>query len=88
MNYKNQTEAVLGYLKTGRPLSQEEAYDIIGTQRLGAIIYNLRHKMGFDIASINCKGKNRFGNPTSFVRYHLANTQSQIKEIEERNGIS
>ena len=80
-----QSEAVLEYLKTGKQLTQEDAYDLVGTQRLGAIIFNLRKK-GYDIYSLDCKGKNRFGNTTNFVKYMLSSTREQCKKIE--NGTS
>ena len=88
MKKQNQTTAVLNYLKTGKALCQEEAYEKIGTQRLGAIIYNLRHKYGFDIYSIKSKGKNRFGNSVNFVKYQLGNTQEQIHNISKAHGLS
>lgn len=79
---KTQKQAVLEYLKTGKTITQSEATELCGTQRLGAIIYNLRHKSGFDIYKIDCKTKNRFGNNTNFCKYILANTREEIKKIE------
>ena len=67
---KTQKEAVLQHLKTGKTLTQEEAYNKIGTQRLGAIIFNLR-KDGYAIESIPLKGKNRFGNNVNLCKYCL-----------------
>jgi len=81
----SQTEAVLNYLKTGKQLSQEEAYDLVGTQRLGAIIFNLREK-GYDIYSLYCDGENRFGNNVRYVKYCLSSTKEQCDRIE--NGVS
>lgn len=78
---KSQTDAVLVYLKTGKQLTQEEAYDLVGTQRLGAIIFNLRRR-GYDIYSLDCKGKNRFGNTSNFVKYMLSSTKEQCDKIE------
>ena len=83
---KTQLEAVLQYMKGGAPLSQEQAYDKIGTQRLGDIVYRLRG-LGYDIKNIQCKGNNRFGNRVSYVKYFLANTQKEIEAIAVRcNG--
>ena len=45
---KTQKQAVIEFLKTGKPLSQAEAYEICGSQRLGNIIYLLR-KQGYKI---------------------------------------
>tara|TARA_R100000995_G_C3480172_1_gene123372 strand:+ start:1221 stop:1490 length:270 start_codon:yes stop_codon:yes gene_type:complete len=80
---KTQTDAVLVHLKSGKQLTQEDAYELVGTQRLGAIIFNLR-KMGYDIYSINVKGFNRFGNSTNFVKYHLMSTKEQCEYIERK----
>lgn len=68
---KTQMEAVLAYLKSGNSLTQKQANELCGTERLGAIIYDLRHKVGYDIIREDCTGKNRFGNNTTFGRYSL-----------------
>ncbi len=77
-----QREVVLEHLKTGKQITQEEAYELCGSQRLGAIIFNLR-KEGYSIYNIEQKGKNRFGHTCNFVKYMLVNTQDQIARIEE-----
>ena len=82
---KNQKEVVLEHLKTGKQLTQEQAYELCGSQRLGSIIYNLRKK-GYNIYNIDAKGKNRFGNNTNFVKYMLTNTKEECNIIE--NGQS
>jgi|TARA_R100001530_G_scaffold128817_1_gene98746 hypothetical protein len=68
---KTQTEAVLQHLKMGKTLTQEQATKLYGTQRLGAIVYDLRHKVGYDVLREDCVGKNRFGNSTTFGKYYL-----------------
>tara|TARA_R110001606_G_scaffold372382_1_gene529450 strand:- start:404 stop:676 length:273 start_codon:yes stop_codon:yes gene_type:complete len=80
-----QIQGVLEFLKTGKPLSQDLAYTKIGTQRLGAIIYQLRHKFGYNIKNIQCNEKNRFGNNVSFVKYFLVNTKEE-QEMIAANG--
>jgi len=77
-----QREVVLEHLKTGKQITQESAYELCGSQRLGAIIFNLR-KEGYSILNIDQTGKNRFGHTTNFVRYMLTNSQEQITRIEE-----
>jgi hypothetical protein len=77
-----QQEVVLAHLKKGRQITQEQAYELCGSQRLGAIIFNLRKK-GYNIYNLDVKGKNRFGNTCNFVKYMLANTQNEITRIEE-----
>ena len=78
---KTQTEAVLVHLKSGKQLSQDEAYELVGTQRLGAIIFNLRDR-GYNIYSMQVKGHNRFGNRTNFVKYCLMSTKEECDIIE------
>tara|TARA_R100000655_G_scaffold62833_2_gene101315 strand:+ start:349 stop:624 length:276 start_codon:yes stop_codon:yes gene_type:complete len=80
---RTQKQAVLEYLKTGKTITQAEATELCGTQRLGAIIYNLRHKSGFDIYKIDCKGTNRFGHNTNYCKYILSNTREEIAKIEK-----
>tara|TARA_R110002051_G_scaffold103198_1_gene174935 strand:- start:2983 stop:3228 length:246 start_codon:yes stop_codon:yes gene_type:complete len=68
---KNQTEAVLQYLKGGKYLDQTTATKLFGTQRLGAIVYDLRHNIGYNVEKVDCKGRNKFGNPVNFCKYYL-----------------
>ena len=82
---KSQSQTILEYMKTGKPITQEDSYNLCGSQRLGAIIFNLRKK-GYDIQSLPASGLNRFGNKTKFVRYFLSNTAEEINIIE--NGKS
>lgn len=77
-----QREVVLEHLKMGKQITQEDAYTLCGSQRLGAIIFNLR-KEGYNIYNLDIKGKNRFGNTCNYVKYMLTNTQEQITRIEE-----
>lgn len=81
---KTQKQAVLEHLKTGKQITQEEAYDLCGSQRLGSIIHTLRKK-GYRIYNVKCVGKNRFGNYTNFSKYALANTIQEIYNIENES---
>tara|TARA_R100001163_G_C4890699_1_gene83798 strand:+ start:63 stop:338 length:276 start_codon:yes stop_codon:yes gene_type:complete len=81
---KTQQQAVIEYLKTGKQIDQEQAYEICGSQRLGAIICNLRKK-GYRIFNVKCEGRNRFGNYTRFSKYALANTLREIENIENES---
>lgn len=64
------TQAVLDWLKTHASISSMEAINNFGATRLGAIIFNLR-KRGYDIETVICDGRDRFGNKTRFARYYL-----------------
>jgi hypothetical protein len=66
----NKTQAVLGWLKTGAGISSMEAIKQFGATRLSAIIFNLKRK-GYNIETVWCEGRDRFGNQTRFARYYL-----------------
>lgn len=65
-----QTEAVRQYLESGKTLSSMEAFQMFGCTRLSDRIFRLRNR-GYVISSIKCDTVNRYGHPTSFVRYRL-----------------
>ena len=85
-----QRECVLEYLKQGKQIDSDTAWKNFGIQRLSAIMYNLKHRDGFNIMSIDRKGTNRFGRSCVFSLYFLANTIEEIEQIEQRikNGKS
>lgn len=66
---KTQKEAVLNHLKTKGTITSMEAIQEYGATRLSAIIFELRHKDGYDIETRMLTGKNRFGNVTDYGLY-------------------
>lgn len=64
------TQAILDWLKTHTSISSMEAIQSFGATRLSAIIFNLRKK-GYNIETVTCEGRDRFGNPMRFARYYL-----------------
>ena len=66
------TQAVLDWLKTHESISSMEAIENFGATRLSAIIFNLR-KRGYDIETVICDGRDRFGRRVQFARYYLRN---------------
>jgi hypothetical protein len=64
------TQAVLDWLREHASISSMEAIKQFGATRLSAHIFNLR-KAGYDIETVMCEGRDRFGNPTRFARYYL-----------------
>ena len=72
MKLGGNTARVLKYLQTHNGITSMEAFELFGATRLSAIIFNLR-KYGFEIESIPMRGKNRYGDPVNFVKYHLIN---------------
>ena len=80
-----QKDFVLELMKTGKPITQKEAYEVCGTQRLSAIIFKLR-KMGYNIYNIPSKSITRFGNTCNFVKYFLSNTVEELQAIENASA--
>lgn len=70
-NIRTQKEAVRKILKTKGSITQDECIKEVGSQRLSAIIWILRHKEKLNIESKRRKGKTRFGNTCNFVEYIL-----------------
>lgn len=67
------TQAVLEWLQTHASISSMEAIQNFGATRLSAIIFNLKAK-GYNIETVMCEGRDRFGNPMRFARYYLRNS--------------
>lgn len=72
----NQREMILEHLKSGKTVTQREATEEYGIERLAPRIGELR-ELGFPIGKVMEKGKNRYGKTTSYARYYLK---------EERNA--
>lgn len=65
---RGQRGAVFNHLKTQGYITSWQAIEEYGCTRLAAVICDLR-KMGYNIATEEIKGKNRFGEPTTYARY-------------------
>lgn len=65
----NKTQKVLEALKAGEEVTNVTMYNKCGTTRLGAIIGSLRNR--YEISTIMCEEKDRYGNKTRFARYKL-----------------
>ena len=65
-------EQVLKYLKKHKRagITAIDALNKLGIMRLGGRIHELR-EMGFDIETVEEKGKNRYGHTVRYVRYIL-----------------
>lgn len=67
---KTKTSEILKYMRSHKCISDRVARDKFGATRLGSIIYNLRRK-GYDIETVICYEKDRYGNTCSFAKYYL-----------------
>lgn len=68
---KTQEERVLEYMKKYNGITDKEARDYLGINRLGARIYDLK-KAGYNVVDEWKQGKNRYKEITRFKRYMLA----------------
>lgn len=69
MKKESQIGVILEYLQQYNSITSIEAFENWHITRLADIIYKLR-KRGYDIETITCNGKNRFGSYT-FAEYRL-----------------
>ena len=65
-----QEQKILRHLEVHHDITPVEAFKNYGILRLGARIWDLRNK-GYEIKTIIEYGRNRFGEPTRFARYHM-----------------
>lgn len=68
---RGQRNAILAHLKTGKPITSREAFELYGVTRLSAIIHDLRN-MGYIIHTLMIDGTTRFGDSTKYGKYILA----------------
>ena len=88
-NVEEQTQIseVLKYLKRYRNITSMEAFEKFGATRLSDIVYKLR-KRGYDIKTVMCEGKTRYGGRTSFAiyRYVKYNGVDNTIEVKRMRG--
>ena len=63
-----QRSEVLKYLIDNGTMTSKQAYEIFGAERLAAIVHYYR-KHGHLIETIDCSGKNRYGEVTNYAKY-------------------
>ena len=67
----NQEDEIKEYLIEHKSITPDEAKAISGSTRLSAIIFNLRHRDGWKIKTVDTSVKNRYGNTSTFATYVL-----------------
>lgn len=70
MEYKNQCELVLGYIKDRGYITSAQAFYDLGITRLSGRIFDLRES-GVKIGKIWLNGTNRHGKATRYAAYTL-----------------
>lgn len=78
-----QSERVLRHLEERGGLTQKEASDAYGIERLGARVYDLRCA-GHPIMKVMEAGKNRYGDTTHYARYFLK--KAPLPGVEDPNS--
>ena len=66
-----QREMVLQYMKDEGSIKPWQAMKELGIMRLGARIWDLKHKDGISIKTESEKSKNRYGKSVRYARYSL-----------------
>lgn len=70
MKKATQMSELLKHFKRGIWISQVKAFDLVGTTRLSAKIFDLK-KLGHEFELRKKAGKNRYGNPFHVTEYRL-----------------
>ena len=65
-----QCERILAHLKTQGTITQRQAYEWFGCERLGARIFDLKER-GYTITKTMITAPNRYGDITHFAQYAL-----------------
>jgi hypothetical protein len=68
---KTQKSELLRYFKKGMWISQDKCKELTGSTRLSALMFDLRHKDGYEFISRKKKITNRYGNPCIYTEYKL-----------------
>lgn len=70
MSKTTQCDRILRHLNEFGSITQAEADDEYGIERLASRIYDLK-KRGFEFNTVTVHGKNRYGEKTKFTRYSI-----------------
>lgn len=70
MKKQSQMSELLKHFKKGIWISQVKAFDLVGTTRLSAKIFDLK-KLGHTFTTRVKSGKNRYGNDFRVTEYRL-----------------
>lgn len=81
MAKESQKQRVIKYIKDFGSITPAEAFTELGAYRLSAIIYDLKHKDGYNIKTEIERGKNRYGDSTCFARYSFIEQDEEIMNL-------
>lgn len=66
----NQKQMVLDYMNEHGSITSMDAYRDLGITRLSAVVFDLR-ELGYKVKTTDERGRNRYGEATSYARYTL-----------------
>ena len=66
----NKTKLILEWMKSGRSISSQVAFERFGATRLSSVIFKLRKK-GYNIDTEMVQAKDRYGNAVRYANYWL-----------------
>lgn len=75
---RTQKERIRSHLAQYGKIDDTQARDRYGIRRLGARIWELRHDEGLPIETIKTKGKNRYGETTTFATYKVDRKKMKV----------
>jgi hypothetical protein len=67
----NDCERIIAYCKQHGSITQLEATRELGTTRLGARIWDLKHRLGYEVDDVWETATDRFGDATRYKRYFV-----------------
>ena len=67
----NDCERIIAYCKQNGSITQLEATRELGTTRLGARIWDLKHRLGYEVEDVWETAADRFGDATRYKRYFV-----------------
>ena len=67
---KTKTTEIMKHLRLHGHITSLEAFQLYGSQKVSSIIYNLRKK-GWNIKTVDCVGKDRYGHTMKYADYRL-----------------
>lgn len=70
-NVMNDCERIVAYCREHGSITQMEATRELGNTRLGARIWDLKNKFGYEVEDIWETATDRFGEPTRYKRYFV-----------------
>lgn len=70
-NVMNDCERIVAYCREHGSITQMEATRELGNTRLGARIWDLKNKFGYEVEDIWETSTDRFGDPTRYKRYFV-----------------